>query len=174
MIHLDGSPTPNPTLDIEASTTADTVTATIDITGTAQSPQITFSSTPTLPQDEILSRLLFGSSVTQLTPLQAVQLAAALNSLRSSGGGLNPMGKLRNAAGLDRLRFYGADQATGRGPAVGAGKYIAKNIYVEVTTDARGFTATQIEVALTRTLRLLSTVSSLGDSSLSARYSHNY
>jgi translocation and assembly module TamB len=150
------------------------VTATVNIAGTAQNPQITFGSTPALPQDEVLARLLFGSSITQLSPLQAVQLAAALNSLRGGGGGLNPLGKLRSVAGLDRLKFSGADKTSGRGPSVGAGKYIAKNIYLEITTDAQGYTATQIEIGLTKALRLLSQVGALGGSNLSLRYSKDY
>ncbi len=174
VIHLDGSTPPNPTLDIVASATVDATSATITIGGTAQAPQITFSSTPALPQDEVLSRLLFGASVAQISPLQAVQLAAALNSLRSSGGGFNPLGKLRSVAGLDRLNFYGANQATGQGPAVGAGKYISSNIYVEVTTDTKGYTATQIEIALTRSLKLLSAVGALGTSNVGLKYSHDY
>ena len=55
-------------------------------TGRAQNPQIEFTSTPGLPQDEIVSRILFGSSVGDLSAIQAVQLAASLNSLRGSGG----------------------------------------------------------------------------------------
>ena len=173
-IHLNGSSPPNPVLDLEATTVVEGTTLTIDIGGSATNPQITFGSTPSLPQDEVLSRLLFGSSVAQISPLQAVQLAAAINSLRGSGGGLNPLGKLRKVAGLDRLRFYGADKTSGRGPSVGAGKYISSNIYVEVVTDARGYTATQIEIALTKTLRLLSQVGSLGGSNISLKYSRDY
>jgi translocation and assembly module TamB len=173
VIHLNGASPPNPTLDIQASTTVENVTATISIGGSARSPEITFGSIPALPQDEVLSRLLFGSSVSSLSPLQAVQLAGALNSLRG-GGGLNPLGKLRRAAGLEELRFYGADTASGRGPSIGAGRYIGNNIYVEITTDARGFTATQIEIALGRSLRLLSQVGALGGSNLTLRYSKDY
>ena len=77
-----------------------------------------------LPQDEIVSRILFGNSVGQLSALQAVQLAASLNTLRGSGGGLNPLGKLRQVAGIDRLRILGADDTSGRGTALAAGKYI--------------------------------------------------
>jgi translocation and assembly module TamB len=175
VIHLDGSNPPNPTLDLQATTTVQGVTATIDIAGSANTPQIAFSSTPALPADEVLSRLLFGSSITQISPLQAVQLASALNSLRGGGGGgLNALGKLRQASGLDRLRFMGADTATGRGPSVAAGKYLGNNVYIEVTTDTRGYTATQIEVALSKTLRLLSQVSALGGSNISLRYSRDY
>lgn len=174
VIRLNGSTPPDPVLDIVASTVVDTATLTINIGGSALRPQITLGSSPALPQDEVLSRLLFGQSVTQLSPLQAVQLAAALNSLRGSGGGLNPLGKLRQAAGIDRLKFSGADKTSGRGPSVGAGKYISSNIYVEVTTDARGFTATQIEIGLNKVLRLLSQVSSFGGSNISVRYSRDY
>jgi translocation and assembly module TamB len=174
VIHLDGSEPPNPTLDLEASSTVEDVTATIDIRGTALKPEITFASSPTLPQDEVLSRLLFGTSVTQLSPVQAVQLAAALNSLRGGRGGLNPLGKLRQLAGVDRLGVVSADTATGQTTAVAAGKYITNKIYLEVTEDARGYTATQIEIALTKTLRLLSQASSFGGSNISLRYTHRY
>ena len=80
----------------------------------------------------MLSRLLFGTSPSNLSATEAIQLAAALNSLRGSGGGgLNPIGKLRSATGFDRLRLVGADQATGRGTSLAAGKYLTDNIYVE-------------------------------------------
>jgi translocation and assembly module TamB len=164
----------NPELDISASTTVDAVSAVINITGTAQRPQIAFTSTPALPQDEVLSRLLFGSSVTSLSPTQAIQLAAALNSLRGSGGGLNPLGKLRGAAGIDRLRVLGADESAGRGTALAAGKYISNNIYVEIITDARGFTATQLEISLAKALSVLSQTSSFGGSNVSLRYKKVY
>jgi translocation and assembly module TamB len=164
----------NPALDIAATTTVDSVTAVITISGYAQAPSIAFTSTPTLPQDEVLSRLLFGSSVTSLSPTQAIQLAAALNSLRGSGGGLNPLGKLRGVAGIDRLRVLGADEAAGHGTALAAGKYISNNIYVEIVTDARGFTATQLEISLSKALSVLSQTGSFGGSNVSLRYKKTY
>lgn len=174
-VTFDGGPVTNPELDLAADTTVEGVTATINITGRAYQPQIAFTSTPTLPQDEVLSRLLFGSSVTSLSPTQALQLAAALNSLRGTGGGgLNPLGKLRSATGIDRLRVLGADKTTGQGTALAAGKYISNNIYVEVITDARGFTATQLDIALSKTLSVLSNTSSFGGSSVNLRYSKDY
>jgi translocation and assembly module TamB len=173
-IQFDGGALSDPQISISASTTVESVTATITITGTGQNPQIAFSSTPVLPQDEILSRLLFGSSVTDLSATEAIQLAAALNSLRGAGGGLNPLGKLRSAVGIDRLRILGADEASGRGTALAAGKYITKNIYVEIITDARGFTATQLEVALSKGLSLLSSTGSFGGSNASVRYKRDF
>jgi translocation and assembly module TamB len=172
VIHLSGESPPNPTLAITASATVNDVTATVNVAGTAQDPQITFTSNPALPQDEVLSRLLFGASTPQLSPLQAVQLAASLNALRGRGGGLNPLGKLGQAIGVQNLTFTAGAGAQGAG--VGVGKYITNRIYVQVTTDIRGFAATQVEVSLSKALSLLSQVSSLGTSNLSLRYSHRY
>ena len=122
----------------------------------------------------MLSQLLFGSSVTSLSPTEAIQLAAALNSLRGSGGGFSPLGKLRSVAGFDRLRILGANAQTGQGTSLAAGKYIARNVYVEVITDARGFTATQLEIALSKAFSLLSSTSTFGGSNASLRYRRDH
>jgi translocation and assembly module TamB len=164
----------NPRLNIRATGDVEDVEIAINIGGRAQNPQVTFTSTPSLPQDELLSRVLFGSSVSSISAIQAVQLAAALNSLRGGGGGLNPLGKLRSVAGIDRLRILGADETTGRGTAVAAGTYISNDIYVEIVTDARGFTATQISVSLSRALSLLSQVSSFSGTNVELRYRKDY
>jgi translocation and assembly module TamB len=164
----------NPALDIRATGDVSGTAITIVIGGRAQNPQISFSSTPQLPQDELLSRALFGESISSISAIQAVQLAAALNSLRGGGGGLNPLGKLRSVAGIDRLRILGADETTGRGTAVAAGTYISNRIYVEIITDARGFTATQLSISLSKALSILSQTSSFSGTSVELRYRKDY
>jgi translocation and assembly module TamB len=174
-IAFTGARPPNPRIDIVASGDVEGVTVNINLAGTASAPQIAFTSSPALPQDELLARILFGGSVSQISALQAVQLASSLNALRGGGGGLNPLGKLRSATGFDRLRILGADETTGRGTAVAAGFYISNDIYLEIITDARGFTATQIEIALTKALRLLSQVgTSGGGNNVNLRYRKQY
>jgi translocation and assembly module TamB len=173
-VRLRGAALSDPAIDILATTTTNGITANIAITGTGQRPQIAFNSNPNLPQDEVLSRLLFGTSPGNLSATEAIQLAAALNSLRpSSGGGLNPLGKLRSATGFDRLRIVGAGE-TGRGAGLAAGKYITDDIYVEIVTDARGFTATQLEIALTRALSLLTSTGGFGGADVRLKYSKDY
>jgi translocation and assembly module TamB len=174
IVRFEGGVMTDPLLDIAASTTTQGITASITIGGRAQAPQLTFTSTPNLPQDEVLSRLLFGSSVTNLSATEAIQLAAALNSLRGAGGGLNPLGKLRSVTGFDRLRVLGSDDATGRGTALAAGKYLTDDIYIEIITDARGFTATQLQIALSKALSILSSTGSFGGSNVNLRYSKDY
>ncbi len=173
-VRFRGGALSDPDIDILATTNANGITANIAITGTGNRPQIAFTSTPILPQDEVLSRLLFGTSPANLSATEAIQLAAALNSLRGSGGGgLNPLGKLRSATGFDRLRIVGAGE-TGGGTGLAAGKYLTDNIYVEIVTDARGYTATQLEIALTKALKLLTSAGSFGGSDVKLKYSKDY
>ncbi|MET0360746.1 MAG: translocation/assembly module TamB domain-containing protein, partial [Sphingobium sp.] len=164
----------NPDIRIVASGDVEDVTININITGSANDPQIVFSSTPSLPQDELMARILFGSSVGELSAIQAVQLASSLNSLRGGKGGLNPLGVLQSSTGIDRLRVLGADEKTGRGTSVAVGQYITKDVYVEIVTDTRGFTQTQLEIALSKALSLLSSSGSFGGQSVNFRYRKDY
>ena len=173
-LRFNGNSMTNPTLRLVASGEADDVNINVNITGSAENPEIAFSSTPSLPQDEILARILFGNSIGELTPIQAVQLASSLNGLRGGGGGLNPLGVLQSSVGIDRLRILGADKDTGRSTSIAAGQYISNDIYVEIVTDARGYTATQLEISLTPALSVLSSVGSFGGSNVNVRYRKDY
>lgn len=174
LISFNGGQTINPTVAITATDSIDDVDVSVNVSGRAYSPQVGFSSSPALPDDEVLSRILFGSSIANLSAIQAVQLASSLNSLRGSGGGLNPLGKLRSAAGIDRLRILGADEATGRGTSLAAGQYLTDDIYVELITDARGFTATQLEVSITKWLSVLSQAGGSGVNSVNLQIKKDY
>ncbi|MFL6845151.1 MAG: translocation/assembly module TamB domain-containing protein [Allosphingosinicella sp.] len=164
----------NPVLDITAEGGVQGLNAVIRVTGRGQQPEISFASTPALPQDELLSRLLFGTSITNLSAPEALQLAAAVASLNNSGGGLDPINAVRAATGLDRLRIVPADITTGQGTALAAGKYLGRRVYVEVVTDARGYSATLVEYQITRWLSLLSSISTIGRESVNVRVSKDY
>lgn len=172
-IHFNGEVPIDPQLDIVATGDANDITATISIAGSAQKPTISFSSTPSLPEEELLSRILFGSSITQISAPEAVQLASAMASLRS-GGGLDPINKLRGAIGLDRLRVISADATTGRGTSLAVGKYLGRRFYVELVTDGHGYSASSIEFRITRWLALLGTISTIDDESISLKVSKDY
>lgn len=163
----------DPRLDIVAEGDANNVSARISITGSGTAPTIAFSSTPALPEEELLSRLLFGSSITQISAPEAVQLASALASLRG-GSGLDPINKLRSAIGLDRLRIIGADPSIGAGTRVAVGKYIGRRFFVELVTDGAGYSATSVEFRITRWLSLLATIQTIGDESINLRASKDY
>jgi translocation and assembly module TamB len=173
-IRFQGESPVNPLLDIHAEAALQGLNATVNVAGTGLKPEITFASVPAMPQDELLSRILFGTSITNLSAPEALQLASAVAALQSGSGSLDPINALRRAIGLDRLRIVPADVATGQKTAIGAGKYITRKFFVEVVTDGAGYSATQVEYQMTRWLSLLSTVSTIGRSSASVRVSKDY
>jgi len=174
-IRFAGASPPAPRLDVVAEADINDINARISITGTALAPQIAFSSIPALPEEEVLSRLLFGDSISNISAPEALQLGAALASMRGDGGGgLDPINKLRSAIGLDRLRVVGADVALGRGTSVAVGEYLGRNLYVELVTDGQGYSATELEYRVTAWLSLLATVSSLGNNGIEAEISKDY
>src|SRR5260221_7912759 len=59
----------DPTLDFRAEATQAEYTITLLITGPADAPRFDFSSSPSLPQDDIMARLLFGVPGAHLTHL---------------------------------------------------------------------------------------------------------
>jgi translocation and assembly module TamB len=174
VIRFRGESPPDPQLDIVAEAQVQGMDATVRVGGTGLRPEITFASVPALPQDELLSRILFGTSITNLSAPEALQLASAVAALQSGSGSLDPINALRRAIGLDRLRIIPADVATGQRTAISAGKYIRRRLFVEVITDGQGYSATRIEYQVTRWLSLLSSISTIGRASANVRVSKDY
>jgi translocation and assembly module TamB len=147
----------DPVLDLVAETTSGGVTATLTVSGYASAPKITLSSSPQLPQDEVLAHLLFQQSAKQLTPLQLAQMAQALASLSGVGNGFDPVASVRGSLGLDRLAVSGGSGAT-TDATVEAGKYVSHNIYVGAKQSASGNSQAQVQLDITRNLKAQATV----------------
>jgi translocation and assembly module TamB len=154
----------DPTLDFTASTQVVDGTAYIKITGLADSPKIELSSTPDMPQDEIMARLLFGESAAQLSALQVVEIGAALSTLTGGGGSsLNPLAKIQKTLGLDRLSVgSNSNTAPGasttnqqnQGYSVEAGRYVSSRVFVAVKQSTTGTSQLAVDVDLTKHLKL--------------------
>jgi len=141
------------------------LTATIKVTGTAAQPKIELTSSPSLPQDEILSQVLFGRSASQLSGFEAAQLASAVASL-AGGGGFDVIGNLRELAGLDRLSFGGEASSL----TVAGGRYITDDVYLEIIGGGEGGAAVNVEWQVRRNLAVSSKFGGEGDASISVRW----
>jgi translocation and assembly module TamB len=97
----------DPEINIEAQASSTDVIAIIKITGTATRPSIKLTSDPPLPQDEVLARVLFGTTVSKITPAQGFELAQAATAL-ATGGDPGVLDRIRQGLGLDRLSLTSA------------------------------------------------------------------
>jgi translocation and assembly module TamB len=158
-------------LDLTATREDPSLTASVRIRGTAAKPEISLTSTPSLPNDEVLSQVLFGRSASQLSPLEAAQLASALSSL-AGGGGFDVIGNLRTFAGLDRLALGGGDAS---GVTVSGGKYLTDTVYLELTGGGREGPTAQVEWRVRKSLSIISQIAGQqGDSRLAVRWRRDY
>lgn len=141
----------DPLLDFKLSSTANSITVTVAITGNASDPALVLSSTPDLPQDEILSQFLFGHNVAELSGTQMIQLAGAAAQLAggSSGGGL--LSAIRTSTGLDS---FGTTTDKNGNVALQAGRYISDRIYFGVVTSDKGTTDATLNINVTKNLKV--------------------
>lgn len=117
-----------PTLDLNATSSASAATITVTVSGPANDPEIAFSSSPALPQDEVLAQLIFNRSLSSLTPFQIAQLADAALQL-AGGRSTSIFEKLRKGAGIDDLDV--STDSAGQAQ-VTAGKYINSRTYLQL------------------------------------------
>ena len=139
-----------PILDMEATTTSGTTTITIKISGFANDPTVSFSSSPSLPQDEILAQLIFGQSMARLSPLQIAQLADAAAQL-AGGRSTSLFEALRSTLGVDDLDI--STDETGQAK-VSAGKYLNDKTYIELHQGGAGQTKAVINLDIGRGVKL--------------------
>ncbi len=170
LIFLDEDPR-NIRLSLTATREDPSLTAGVRVRGTAAAPEIELFSTPRLPQDEVLSQVLFGRSASQLSPVEAAQLASSLSAL-ASGGGFDVIGGLRNFAGLDRLTFAGGGEAGG--VSVAGGRYLTDDIYLEIIGGGREGASAQVEWRVRRNLAILSAFGGERGARLAVRWRRAY
>lgn len=159
-IRFDGGARINPQVNVVAEHRSADIVAQAVVTGTVINPTLTLTSQPELPRDEILSRVLFGRSASQITAAQGLQLAQAAAALAS--GQLGLMERLRESVGLDQLNVSSeVDPATGQptSPSVTAGKYIGNGVFVGVEQGATSdSTRTKVEIEIAPNVTIQSEV----------------
>ncbi|MFN9356644.1 MAG: translocation/assembly module TamB domain-containing protein, partial [Alphaproteobacteria bacterium] len=133
-----------PMLDIAGSVSKNGVAATVSVKGRAGDPQIALSSVPSLPQDAILSRLLFSKRTTQLSPFEAAQLAQLIGRWSGLDTGPDLLERLRTVIGIDALTA--TTDETGA-TSVAAGSYLGRGVYVGVSEAAGGSATVDVDLS---------------------------
>jgi translocation and assembly module TamB len=159
-----------PNLRFVAENQGREVTSRVTVEGPADDPTVTFSSTPELPQEEVLAQLLFGRDLGRLSALQAAQLANAVAVLAGRGGeGI--VSRLRRNFGLDDLDVTTtADGET----ALTAGRYLTENIYTEVDLGQNGQSSVSLNFDLRDGVTVRGRLEEDGDSGIGIFVQRDY
>ncbi|MBV6658715.1 MAG: translocation/assembly module TamB domain-containing protein, partial [Devosiaceae bacterium] len=160
----------DPFLNIVGRTQSDSIDVVISVSGRVSDPRINLSSQPPLPQDEVLSRLIFDRGLNELSPIQLGQLALAAAELAGESNG-SALGDLRDGLGLTDIEVLTDDDGN---PAVRAGQYVQENVYVGVEANTAGTARTTINLDVTDGLTVRGGVDTNGDSSLGVFFERDY
>jgi translocation and assembly module TamB len=161
-----------PVVDFAATTQTADATVTLSVTGPATDPQISFSSSPSLPEEEILSRLLFNRGVGTLSPAEALQLVDAVGQLTGATGSGGIVGRIRSATGLDDLDIR---QGQNGGTIVGIGKRLTDSVRLGVQTGGGGTSGrVTIDLDITKNLKAQGSAGQDGSGQVGLTYERDY
>lgn len=150
-IELNGAVPPEPSLNIITEYTRSDIVARLSLVGRLENPHYRLTSDPALPEDEILSHVLFNRDTSSISAYQAYQIAAAARELTGGLRGPGLIYKVRQAIGVDTLEWR-ESETVGGASSVAAGKYLTPALYVEVNSslDENEGTGVMAEYEITR------------------------
>ncbi|MBY2916455.1 translocation/assembly module TamB domain-containing protein [Rhizobium leguminosarum] len=159
-----------PALDMEATSASGTTTLTVDVAGLATDPAITFSSSPQLPQDEVLAQLIFGQSMSKLSPVQIAQLADAVSQLAGNRS-TSLFEGLRNQLGVDD--FDVSTDSKGQ-TSVSVGRYLNDRTYFELQQGGSAGAKAVINLDVGRGVKLRGGAGGNGEGEAGIVYEREY
>ena len=162
VIQFLGTQPPMPYVNVRATQIGrDGDTFTLNARGVVPDIDLDLSSDPHLPEDEILARMLFGRTLTSLTPVQAAKLALATRELTGQGGGLDVFDFARDVFHLDDLDFVSGEEDNNM--SLRTGKYLTERVYLRLESDlSTGGEQVSVDVELTPMINLESKVGNKG------------
>ncbi|WP_254429811.1 translocation/assembly module TamB domain-containing protein [Ruegeria atlantica] len=167
IVTLQGDLTPY--IEFESSTSTSDGTATIEIAGPLDSPEVDVFSDPERPAEEALAMLLFGNRFSELSPFVIAQMAASLAQLSGAGGDATK--GLRDSTGVDTVDIGVSEGGAGR---LGAGAYLSDNLYTDFTVNTEGDTEVNLNLDVTDNFTVKGTVDGRGETGVGIFFSRDY
>jgi hypothetical protein len=123
-----------PMLKLIASKSVEGIQLAIKIEGKGIHPTIEFVSSPMLPQEEIVSLLLFEQHISNISVSQGISIANAVISLQEGGKDLNFIDQIQSSFGLDNIEIksQGAASDGTNSQVVSLGKQLTDKVYVSI------------------------------------------
>lgn len=160
----------DPDLNFVAVSEGADVTVTVTVSGTPKDLKIVLASDPVLPQDEVLARLIFKRSMSELSPFQIAQLVDAAAELTGATSH-SVLGGFRRGIGLDNLDV--TSDAEGN-PGVSLGRYLLNKLYFGVETSTGGASKGTVNLDISKHLKAKGSMGSDSNSTMGVFYERDY
>jgi translocation and assembly module TamB len=161
----------DPRINFVAVSRRTDATITLTISGRASSPDIRITSSPQLPEEEAMARLMFDRSMLQLSPLQIEQIASYVATL-SGGRDTGLLTGLQNALGAD---WFDIIQTETGETAVSVGRRINERLSVGVEQTTKSNTSrVTIDLGVSKNLKVRGSYDTDGNSRAGVYYEKDY
>lgn len=174
IVTFTGASPPDPLIDLVAVSDQEDLQVIVTVSGPASSADFELDSVPSLPREEILSRLLFGIGSGGLSGNQAFQAGRALALLTGGEGDLGVVNTLRSITGITGLTIETDTDAEGN-PVGQVGGYVSEDVYLSVSRgSATGSGEAEISVEVFDGIDVQSSVTETGDSRFGVNFEWDY
>ncbi|WP_254440525.1 translocation/assembly module TamB domain-containing protein [Ruegeria arenilitoris] len=167
IVTLQGDLTPY--IEFASSTSTSDGTATIEIAGPLDAPEVDVYSDPERPAEEALAMLLFGNRFSQISPFVIAQMAASLAQLSGAGGDATK--GLRDSTGVDTVDIGASEGGAGR---LGAGAYLSDNLYTDFTVNTEGDTEVNLNLDVSDNFTVRGSVDGRGETGVGVFFERDY
>jgi translocation and assembly module TamB len=159
---------------IIASADLGDIVAEVILEGPIKNPSIALRSNPPKTQKEVLSWLLFGHGLSEITPFQGSELTKSIANLKNGNKGTDLFTKVRKSIGIDRIDISRGEKDS-NDVTLQVGKYISQGVFVSVnknlTADANRLA---IEANLMQNLKIQAEVGDDAEGKLHLKWKHDY
>ena len=174
-ITLGGGTPPKPVFDVTAGYRTPVYRITVHITGSADKPNLVFTSDPPLEQADILSVILFGKPAHELGRGQSVALQQ--QALQIATGYVVPelRNSVMNVLGVDTLEVAFPDRTEAPGQ-VRVGRYVAQDVLISLGQEfgSRVARVVGIEYAVGANVSVRASTSTRGASAVDLIWQRRY
>jgi Uncharacterized protein conserved in bacteria len=166
-ITFQGGQKIDPELNVVLARTANGITGRIKVVGPSSDPDLVLTSTPEVPESEVLPQVVFGKSSGTLSAVEGILIADELLALTS--GRNSTIDTIREGLGVDVLQAEADEDGNIR---VDTGKYVTQDIYVGAREEtAENRTSGVVDVDLGAGFKSEVTVDDKGGTSLGLGWS---
>jgi translocation and assembly module TamB len=173
-VTFTGTPDLNPVLDATLTRGVSGYAVSVHVSGRVQSPQLRLSSTPDLPQADIVTLLVLGKTTDRLTDAERSRISGRAQQIvgNVSAGELEQF--LAKPLGLDALDIQTGEKLGNE--KVSVGRYITQDIFLSYERQQGDETSNKVgvEYSINRHLKVRGSSSNTGDSALDVLWRIDY
>ncbi|MBS0629952.1 MAG: translocation/assembly module TamB [Verrucomicrobia bacterium] len=147
------------------------VNVTVMLEGPLTSPKLSFQSSPQLPTSSLLAQILFNKDISEISAVQALQVAQTIISL-SGNSGPDILEKIRKTLGIDRLTLVTSENDPGK-ISLQIGKYLMRGVLLTLSQGAESRNVS-VEIDLRKGVKFQAEFNEEQQGKFSLKWHHHY